>query len=466
MPASVAALVLAAGVALGFGYTLSPMTVWFIAGAAALVWWAGRDLPPRERRWIGGALVGAMAIRAAMVAALFLFGSPDRLYVPFNVFFGDEQYNIVRGLRQRAFWLGASMTQEAFANVFELYGRSSYVQTIALLQLLIGPAPYAVRLFNILLYATGGVILHRLVRRAYGRVPAFASLAFLLFLPSLMLWSATALKESLNFLVVVSALGSAALLVRGPWKWRPPAAVGLLAAIGVLATLRDGAVEIAAIGLAVGLAAAFATRRAWRFAAAIALAIAMAGPVLRSSRVQAAAMEAVRAAARKHQGHAYTRGHSYQLLDDVYYGRRGIADITAGEAVPFVGRGIVSVIVFPAPWQMHSRAELVYLPEQIVWYGVLATALVGLIVGLRRDNLVTCLFAGYAAVALLAVGVNSGNMGTLVRHRAFALPYLGALSALGATALLSRIVGISSDARCSRSVKPCEPGSRRTTVTA
>jgi 4-amino-4-deoxy-L-arabinose transferase-like glycosyltransferase len=439
MPTSVIAVVVAAGVALGLAYTLSPMTIWFVAGGAALVWWAGRDLPPRERRWVGGLLVGAMAIRAAMVAALFLFGSPDTLYVPFNVFFGDEQYNIIRALRLRAFWLGSSIRQDAFMNIFELYGRSSYVQTIAFLQLLVGPAPYAVRLFSILVYACGGVVLHRMVRRAFGRVPAFVSLAFLLFLPSLLIWSSAALKESLNFFVVVSTLACAMLCFRSPWKWRLLAAIGVVAGIAMLATLRDGAVEIAALGLALGLAGAFATRRAWHFAVAVVLALAIAGPLLRSSRVQAAAMDAVRAAARKHQGHAYTRGHSYQLLDDVYYGRRGIGDMTMQEAVPFVGRGIVSVVVFPAPWQMRSRAELAYLPEQIIWYGVLFTAAIGFIAGLRRDSLVMCLFAGYAVVALLAVGVNSGNMGTLVRHRAFALPYLGALSALGATAIFGRI---------------------------
>ena len=84
------------------------------------------------------------------------------------------------------------------------------------------------------------------------------------------------------------------------------------------------------------------------------LALAVAGPLLRSSRVQAAAMDAVRAAARKHQGHAYTRGHSYQLLDDVYYGRRGIADMTLQEAVPFVGRGTLRGFI-------HRRFIIAYI---------------------------------------------------------------------------------------------------------
>ena len=366
-----------------------------------------------------------MAVRVAMLIALFLLGKPDTLYVPFNVFFGDEQYMIIRALRQRALWLGASMRVDAFTNVFEVYGRTSYLQTLAFVQLLVGPSPYGVRLLNILLYAGGGIILHRIVRRAYGRVPALVSLAFLLFLPSLMLWSSTALKESLNFLVVVSTLGAAMWTVRARWPWRPIAALGALGGIGVLATLRDGAVEIAAVGLAVGIAGAFLTRRVWRLGVALLIAAALIGPVIRVPRVHAAAMDAVRSAARKHQGHAYTRGHSYELLDEVFYGRRSLADLSGRDAVRFVARGIVSVIVFPAPWQMRSRAELLYLPEQLIWYVVLGTAAIGFVAGLRRDALVTCLFAGYAAVALLAVGVNSGNMGTLVRHRAFALPYLG-----------------------------------------
>ena len=114
--------------------------------------------------------------------------------------------------------------------------------------------------------------------------------------------------------------------------------------------------------------------------------------------------------------------------------------MTNVEAARYIGRGVVSMLLFPAPWQIRSRAELAYLPEQLLWYGVVFTAVVGVAAGLRRDRFVTCLFAGYAAVALLAVAVNSGNMGTLVRHRAFGLPYLGALSAYGTAVLLTELV--------------------------
>ena len=112
--------------------------------------------------------------------------------------------------------------------------------------------------------------------------------------------------------------------------------------------------------------------------------------------------------------------------------------MTWNEAFRYMARGAISVVVFPAPWQVRSVAEAAYLPEQLIWYAVVFTAAIGFIVGVRRDPVVTCLFAGYAGVALMVVGLNTGNMGTLVRHRAFALPYLGALSAVGLTVILSR----------------------------
>lgn len=428
----------AAGIALGFVYTLSPMSVWFAVFTALLVWWSRRDMPAREGRWITALILVAVAVRAAVVGGLFLFGTPDRVHASFNVFFGDEQYMIIRAFRQRALWLGASMRVDAFTDVFELYGRTSYLTLIALLQMVVGPSPYGVRLLNILLYLGAGIVLHRLVRRAYGRVPALLSLAFLLFLPSLVLWSAAALKEALNFLVVVSTLGAAIMTVRAPAAWRPAAVLGVIAGLAALTTLRDGAVEIALLGLAAGAAGAFVASRRSRLVVALVMAVLLIGPALRSSRLQATAMDAVRASARKHQGHVYTRGHSYLLLDEPFYGRRSLTAMTWSEASRFIARGVVSVVVFPAPWQMRSLAELAFLPEQLIWYGVVFTAAIGFVAGLRRDALVTCMFAGYAGVALLVVGMNTGNMGTLVRHRAFALPYLGALSALGVTVLLSR----------------------------
>ena len=82
-------------------------------------------------------------------------------------------------------------------------------------------------------------------------------------------------------------------------------------------------------------------------------------------------------------------------------------------------------------------AALAYLPEQIVWYIDRAAAPIGLVLACRRDALVAGLLFGHALVAAVTVALTSGNVGTLVRHRGLALPYLVWLSAVGACDLWS-----------------------------
>ena len=142
-------------------------------------------------------------------------------------------------------------------------------------------------------------------------------------------------------------------------------------------------------------------------------------------------------------GHVFTRGHSYKLLDQRFYDTRVVDNMTWDEGVRFVRRAVVSVLLFPRPWDAESRAELLYLPEQIAWYVVLVTAVFGVIGGLRRDALVTSVFAAYSMVALTIVALNTGNVGTLVRHRSFALPFLIALSAVGVTTIVERMEPVS-----------------------
>ena len=72
------------------------------------------------------------------------------------------------------------------------------------------------------------------------------------------------------------------------------------------------------------------------------------------------------------------------------------------------------------------------------WYCVLALLPVGLVVALRRDALVTMVLGAYAFALAALVAVTGGNIGTLVRHRGLALPYVIWLSAAGADALLTR----------------------------
>jgi hypothetical protein len=155
------------------------------------------------------------------------------------------------------------------------------------------------------------------------------------------------------------------------------------------------------------------------------------GAVLSRPSTQLAAYNAVQAAARQHWGHVATRGYVYRLLDRRFYPDRGeISDMQFAEAGRFVVRAVERYITVPLPWEMQSKAMLAYLPEQVLWYLIVILAMPGVLVAMRRDLPVASLLLAHALVAALTVALTSGNVGTLVRHRGLALPYLLWLSAV------------------------------------
>ena len=90
--------------------------------------------------------------------------------------------------------------------------------------------------------------------------------------------------------------------------------------------------------------------------------------------------------------------------------------------------------------QIRSQAGLLFLPQQLIWYVLVAMACVGLVAGLRRDPLLSCLLAGLSVTVAAAVALHNGNIGTMVRFRDWIVPLVVWLSALGATTVASRLM--------------------------
>jgi len=110
-----------------------------------------------------------------------------------------------------------------------------------------------------------------------------------------------------------------------------------------------------------------------------------------------------------------------------------------GEVLRYLVRAGEAYLTVPLPWRIESRAALWYVPEQMVWMLMLALAPLGVASGTRRDPLVTWLLVAFALAAAVPVALTSGNVGTLVRHRGLAVPFLAWLSARGAAELAARV---------------------------
>jgi hypothetical protein len=451
----------AAGVALGVVMILSPLTVVVTVLAVMTTVAAGRGLPGDERRWLTTLLIAALAARVLVVVALSVASIPLNDDQNAGILFGDEQYSLGRSLRTRNILLGIPASKFDYQVMFDSYAKTRYMTWLSWLQVTFGPSPYGVRLLNGVLFVGGAALLYRLARRGFGVVPALGGLATLLFLPSLFFWSVSLLKESMYFLFTVVAIAGAALLAPGSvsekrehaprrapggsWRVRVGGAVLLAASLWVLADLRPGAVLLTGGGLLLGVIARWCLQSSRRVLI-VALALAVTGVALaRSPSASARVLDALTAAAKQHTGHVFTVGHAYKTLDEKFYANVETPStsrlvLTPAEAARYVARSGLSFVTVPFPWQVTTKSELAFVPEQILWYLIVVMALAGVRPAWRRDPLLAALLVGYVLPTAAVLALVNGNVGTLVRLRGLVTPFLVWIAALGCAVALQRLV--------------------------
>ena len=430
---------------IGVAYTLSPMTIWFGLAMALLFSYAGRGLSDRERRWVLGTLAVALILRVLAIAGFFLLTDHTYKHDSFSVLIGDETTVKMHSFWLRNVWLEIPVSPLQFSKAFTDYGSKAYHHWLAFLQVLLGPMPYGVHLLNTGLFLAGAVMLHRMIRHAYGSLPALWGFSTLLFLPTLFVWSISALKESLFFFLTVMALVAAVKVVRiDAWSKRLLALAVSVGAVGAISSLRLGAFAMTVFAIAIGFVAWFTTRRVWLLVTCLLFALAAGGVVLSQSDIQDRIVDQLRGVAQKHIGHVDTPGYYYKLLDQRFYHynevRPPVASMTTPEALRFAVRAAWSFVVVPLPWQVSSWPALAFLSQQVIWYVLVGLAAIGFPVGLRKDPLVTGMLVGYIIVGSAIIALTSGNIGSLVRHRDMVVPYVAMLSALGAYSVLIRLV--------------------------
>jgi len=426
-------------------YTVSPLGLCAGTLTVAAAVLARRNLPDDERRALTTIVATAVALRVAAIVAIFFTSIPihDDQFV--GALTGDGAYSMTRALRTRDLLLGVPANKYDYVVAFDEYGRNSYVSFLTVAQIAFGPAPYGVRLMNSALFIIGALLLYRVTRDTLGPAPALTGLTAVLFLPTLFVWSISLLKESLYFTGCALILWAAIVVLRADaWRSRVYGVLAALAGAMVIRDLRSGAVWLAVFGLTAGLAI-WAVIRSRLIAAVGAMAVILAVAALSIfPAVQSRVIRALESTAKTHTGHVFTVGHAYKLLDSGYYFNpqtpaASTLTLNAGQSARYVLRAAISFAVVPAPWQLASVRELAFLPEQILWYVMLALLPIGAVTGWRRDPLVTCLLLGFALPTAAVLALTNGNVGTLLRLRGLVTPYLVWVSAAGLCASLAMV---------------------------
>lgn len=435
----------AAGVAIGFAYTLSPLTV-IVLGSLVPLWrWASRDLPEQERRWLFAIFIVAVGLRLMAIGGLFLSASPD---VPYANFFGDDEFFKRKSTWLRNVGMGIPISTADYIYAFDDTGDNSYLRVLSYAQALMGLSPYGIHVMNVGLYLAAVLMLYRLARSGFGAIAGIGGLALLLFLPSLFIWSVSALKEPLYFLVVAVNLALAVTAARASSMWHRVAAVVAVALGGfALQSLREGGLALTAAGVGGGYAIAYLVRRPRSLIAACVVAPIVMTLAFTRPTVQVRTSAVLHQAAMKHWGYVNTPGLTYKLMDPSFYvDRKSVAAMSTRDMGRYVIRSVWSYVTVPLPWAIESRSALAFLPEQMIWYSLLVLVPFGISAGLKRDSLLTSLLLAHGTAAAFMVAVSGGNIGTLVRHRGLALPYFAWLGGLGAVRIAARLLPRSGEA--------------------
>lgn len=427
---------LAAGVLVGVAYTVSPTAVVFLCAIAILLRWAQLGTSPRERRWVLGILLVSLAIRLAILVGVFAAGG-SREGIP--VMIGDEWLIKWRSLLLLNMAQGRILAPADYIHVSEEYGRTSVMNLFAIWQGWFGPAPFGTHLINLWLWFAASIMLFRTSRRAFGPLPALGGLIVLLFMPTLVIWSVSALKEpAFFFFTALAIVGATALCGSDRIIGRVAGAIVIAVAVIGIGPVRSSALVVTAGGVGLGVAGWVATRRGWMWVAALCVLMAVGWKLQANPVVQAQVMKNFRLAANNHLGHVQTLGYSYKLLDQRFYMNWDVDPIKTlqpEEAARFTGRALVSFVTEPIPWQAQGAA-VAFIAQQMVWYLLAALAVAGAISGWRRDAVFTWMLIGNVIVGGAVVALFNGNVGTFVRFRDSVVTIIVWLSALGGCAVI------------------------------
>jgi len=441
-----AATLVVCAVAAGVAYTLSPLSVVCAVSMVLVIRWTASGLEGRERRWVLATMCAALALRAIAIAVLPFLVDPNRQ--AYTSYFGDAQYAIQRSIWIRNISLGIPVASRDYFEAFEpVFGWSGYNYALAFLQVLFGPSPYGLALLSAALFLAASAILYRQSRANFGRVAASAGLVWLVFTPTWFAWSVAPLKEPAQFfLLAVAGAATMAIVTRRPAAKLVPVAV-LAAVLALSDTLRSGGLAIAAIGVIVAATLWLGTRRWWTATAVLCLMVVGLAVGARTPSIRSRVILGVREAALRHWGHVLSPGSTYQLLDQRFYARVSpYADdappfaLSFDEGVRYLIRAVVAFFVQPLPSTFDSFRWLAMTPIVVLWYVANLLALVGAVWGMVRRPLLTSWLVGLVVAGVVVIAPNSGNVGTLIRHRDIVTPFVIMLAAFGGLSLLQRAV--------------------------
>ncbi|HXU81073.1 MAG TPA: hypothetical protein VN914_06735 [Polyangia bacterium] len=369
-----------------------------------------RTVPADERPWLRNWLVIAYVSRIG-VAVFF------EIFRDMRIFHEDsEGYEAVAVALAKSWWGSAPPLVMGETNVGFYYMGGGIC-------FLFGPYPLSLPLFNSLLGTATTFLIYRAARNIFHlRVTRMATL-LVGFTPSMILWSAIALKDAVTTFLIVVSLVSCMTLKR---KLTLQALFGTVAPIIAIQPLRFYLVYFMIFGVLGsllmdrGLGALTGVYKQLfllAFIVGVFAVTGLAGRTLQSTE--------------------------YLSFEKVHYYRLGLAtsarsgfsqdvDIsTPGKALAFLPVGMANLLFGPFPWQLSSLRAVVAMPETIAWWFLVPATWRGLKFTARRKFSEISPILLFSFTLMCAYSLVHGNVGSGFRQRSQVFVFLFMFTALG-----------------------------------
>ena len=313
------------------------------------------------------------------------------------------------------------------------YGRNSYLFVLGGFYYLFGFSPITVKWINCLLGATLVPVIFALARACFNRVVARWACVLTAFFPSLVLWSASNLKEPALFLATATFFLFWFRFVSGQQlSKRLFIGVGLVGVGMIHASLRE---PLYTWVLFLSSGVAYLLTAPWRFRWRLPLLVALFAAVLFAwprgvSRELSYVLWRHTLTAQIPDEPLGTLEHRYRFLPPFYYTEEGKMQLkhrefkaTPTQLFPWAAKAWGHYLLEPLPWNSRGLFQLAVYPQLLFWYYCLFLAAMGIGFSFLRgvEGHTFCLLMGLISLSVIGA-LPSGNAGTVFRLRDIITP--------------------------------------------
>jgi hypothetical protein len=295
--------------------------------------------------------------------------------------------------------------------------------TFAAILYVLGPYPLNISIVNSLIGTLNALLLFRIGRKLFHEAIARRAAIFTTFFPSMIVWSAMALKDALvGFVILLTTL----FCIRLRRRFSLANLIGVIVPIFCVYPIRFYLVYF----LLVSVIGTMVLNRSRRFFTKVSQQMVLIGGlVLIGGGIGLT---------------SYARQDlEYFDLERVSSYRRGMAvsahssfaedaDVsTPIKAIAFLPIGVTALLWSPFPWQMTSLRPLLTLPEMLFWWACIPALIRGLLFAVRKHFSEVSPILVFSATLLVGYSLAMGNVGAAFRMRAQILNLLFLFAALG-----------------------------------